>query len=108
LTSYLTFLIDELLSDNPYNFSIWTPREPERRGGHIAIERETNAFEICESLKAHRVIPDFRPKNIIRVAPTALYNTYLDVWKVVQLLKKIIDKKEYLNFTSWTKYWLNY
>ncbi|NHK31750.1 MAG: kynureninase [Asgard group archaeon] len=100
LTSYLIFLIDELLSDNPYNFSIGTPREPERRGGHIAIERETNAFEICEALKAHGVVPDFRPKNIIRVAPTALYNSYLDVWNVVQLLKKIIDKKEYLKFTS--------
>lgn len=100
LTSYLIFLIDELLTDKPYNFTIGTPREAERRGGHIAIERETNAFEICEALKAHGVVPDFRPKNIIRIAPTALYNSYLDVWKVVQLLKKIIDEKEYLKFTS--------
>ncbi|NHJ38538.1 MAG: kynureninase [Asgard group archaeon] len=100
LTSYLIFLIDEILSDNPYNFSIGTPRELEKRGGHIAIERKDYAYEIYEALKAHGVVPDFRPKNIIRVAPTALYNSYMDVWNVVQLLKKIIDEKEYQKFIS--------
>ncbi|NHJ49464.1 MAG: kynureninase [Asgard group archaeon] len=100
LTSYLVYLIDEILSSDPYNFTVGTPRESNRRGGHIAIERDEYTFEICEALKAHGVVPDFRPKNIIRVAPTALYNKYIDVWNVVQLLKKIIDNKEYLKFTS--------
>ncbi len=98
LTSYLIYLIDEILSKDPYNFSIGTPREPKRRGGHIALEREEFAFEVCEALKIHNIVPDFRPKNIIRIAPVALYNTFQDVWIIVQTLKQIIDKKEYEQF----------
>ena len=98
LTSYLIYLVDELLAKDPYNFSLGTPREPNRRGGHIALERKEFAFEICEALKSHDVVPDFRPKNIIRIAPIALYNTYQDVWNVVQILKRIIDDKEYEQF----------
>ncbi len=40
LTSYLMYLIDNVLSKQPYNFGIGTPREAERRGGHIAVEHE--------------------------------------------------------------------
>ncbi|NHJ04054.1 MAG: kynureninase [Candidatus Heimdallarchaeota archaeon] len=96
LTSYFIYLIDEILSKEPYNFIIGSPRDIERRGGHIALEREEYSFEICEALKSYGVVPDFRPKNIIRIAPTALYNTFLDIWQIVQYLKKIIDRGEYL------------
>lgn len=98
LTSYLIYLVDELLAKDPYNISIGTPREPNRRGGHIALEREEFAYEICEALKSHDIVPDFRPKNIVRIAPIALYNTFQDVWNVVQILKRIIDDKEYEQF----------
>lgn len=96
LTSYFIYLIDEILSREPYNFIIGSPRDIERRGGHIALEREEHSFEICEALKSYGVVPDFRPKNIIRIAPSALYNTFHDIWQIVQYLKKIIDRGEYL------------
>ncbi|HUU76742.1 MAG TPA: kynureninase [candidate division Zixibacteria bacterium] len=96
LTSYLIYLIDEILSKEPYNFIIGSPRDIKRRGGHIALEREEHSFEICEALKSYGVVPDFRPKNIIRIAPSALYNTFHDIWQIVQYLKKIIDRGEYL------------
>jgi len=97
MTSYLTFMVDHVLSGDPYHFSIGTPREPERRGGHIAIEHQ-EAMRITEALRARGVVPDFRPPNIIRVAPTALYNTYHDVWKVAHFLKEIVDRKEHEKF----------
>ena len=46
------------------------------------------------------IIPDFRPPNIIRIAPVPLYNTYHEVWTVVQILKKIVDLKEYKNYSK--------
>ena len=46
------------------------------------------------------IIPDFRPPNIIRIAPIPIYNTYHEVWGVVQTLKKIIDLKEYKNYSK--------
>jgi kynureninase len=97
LTSYLIYLIDEILSKKPYNFHIGTPRETERRGGHVAVEHE-ESMRISEALRARHVISDFRPPNVIRIAPIPLYNTYHEVWRIVQHLKTIIDKKEYEKF----------
>ncbi len=98
MTSYLIFLVDRILSGSPYYISIGTPREPERRGGHVALERNEDAWAICQALKARGVIPDFRPPNIIRTAPVALYNTYHEIWRTVHILKDIIDSREYLSF----------
>ncbi|MFX0013191.1 MAG: kynureninase [Promethearchaeota archaeon] len=94
LTTYLIDLVDKLLTGTPYNFEIGTPRDPKQRTGHVAIEHD-EAFRITEALKARRVITDFRPPNIIRIAPVALYNSYHEVWQIVQLLKDIIDNQEY-------------
>jgi kynureninase len=99
MTSYLMWLVDELLSDNPYNFRIGTPREPHKRGGHVAVEHDREALRINEALKAKGVIPDFRPPNVIRIAPIPLYNTYHEIWQIIQYLKEIIDKKEYEKYS---------
>ncbi len=99
MTSYLIYLIDELLSKPPYSFSIGTPREPHRRGGHVAIEHD-EGMRIGEALRARGVIPDFRPPNIIRTAPSPLYNTYHDIWKTAQHLKEIVDKKEFKRYPA--------
>lgn len=98
MTAYLIFLVDNILSPPPYGFAIVTPRDPARRGGHAALQPKQHAWGICQALKARRVIPDFRPPDIIRVAPVALYNTYHEVWRAVHILKDIIDNKEYLEF----------
>lgn len=98
MTSYLMFLIDELLSVSPYSFRVGTPKEPERRGGHVALERDEEAWRICEALRSKGFIVDFRSPNVIRIAPAALYNTYHEVWRVVQTVKKIVDTKAYTRF----------
>ena len=96
ITSYLIYLVDQMLLSEPYNFSIGTPRNPDERTGHVAIEHNKEAFRISESLKEHyNVITDFRPPNVIRIAPTSLYNQYHEVWRIVQYLKEIIDNKMY-------------
>ncbi len=103
LTAYLMFLVDELLTAAPYSFRIGTPREPGRRGGHVALERAEEAWRICEALKARGVVPDFRPPDILRIAPVALYNTYTEVWQVVRHLRAIIDGEEYQRFSPLRK-----
>ncbi|MFX1506878.1 MAG: kynureninase [Promethearchaeota archaeon] len=99
MTSYLIFLIDQLLTQNPYNFEVGTPREPNRRTGHVAIEHD-EAYRITEALKSKGVVTDYRPPNIIRVAPVALYNTYHEVWQTVQLLQEIISNQEFQKFSK--------
>lgn len=100
ITSYLAYLVDAYLLKEPYNFKIGTPLDPEKRSGHISIEHEKEAVRICKSLLNNKIIPDFRPPNIIRIAPIPLYNMFHEVWKVVQTLKKIIDTKEYKTYSK--------
>ncbi|MDP7207968.1 MAG: kynureninase, partial [Candidatus Bathyarchaeota archaeon] len=64
-----------------------------RRGGHVGVEH-SDAWRVSEALKARGVIPDFRPPNVIRLAPIPLYTSYLEVWNVVQHLKDVIDNGE--------------
>jgi kynureninase len=98
ITAYLMFLVDEMLSDPPYCFFIGTPREPERRGGHVGVVHG-DAWRVNEALKARGVVPDFRPPDVIRLAPVPLYVGYHDVWMVAQHLKAVIDNKEHEGFT---------
>jgi kynureninase len=99
ITSYLIYLVDELLSREPYRFSVATPREPGRRGGHVGV-MHGDAWRVNEALKARGVIPDFRPPNIIRLAPIPLYIGYHDVWRVVQHLKAVIDNREHEGYSK--------
>jgi len=102
MTSYLMSLVDDLLSGNGLNFSIGTPREDARRGGHVAVEHE-EALRITEALLSRGVIPDFRPPNIIRIAPIPLYNTYHEIWQLTQHLKEIVEKREYERYPKQRK-----
>ncbi|APH06429.1 kynureninase [Bacillus weihaiensis] len=97
LTSYLLTLLKEEL--NGYGFIVRNPMEENKRGGHIYLEH-SEAARICKALKAERVIPDFRSPNGIRLAPVALYNSFEDVWKAVQLLKKIMENETYKQYEN--------
>jgi len=98
-TEYFMGLIDYWLPHDQYGYTIGTPREAIKRGGHVAVEH-ADAIRIAEALKARKVIPDFRYPNVIRLAPVALYTSYEDIWNVVHHLKEIIDQQEHLAFTD--------
>lgn len=97
LTQYLMDLIEHELEGK--GFFIGNPREAEQRGGHVSLEH-SEAARICKALKANGVIPDFRSPNIIRLAPIALYTSYEEVWKGVQILENIMTEKEYERFAN--------
>jgi kynureninase len=97
LTGYLMFLVDEVLA--PLGFSAGTPREAARRGGHVAVEH-AEAIRISRALRARGVVPDFRPPNVIRLAPVALYVTYDEVWRTVQTLREIVETGAYRQFET--------
>lgn len=100
LTRYLIDLVEQTgLTAAPYNYAIGTPLEDARRGGHVAIEHAESP-QIAKALKARGVVPDFRPPNVIRLAPIALYTSYSDVWQLVQHLRAIIDGREQETFAA--------
>ncbi len=97
LTQYMMDLVEHELID--HGFEIGNPREDHRRGGHVYLEHP-EAARICKALKANKVIPDFRNPNGIRLTPTALYNTFEDVWNAIHILKQIMDEEQYKQYEN--------
>lgn len=97
LTEYLMGLVETELDG--MGFEIGTPREDARRGGHVALGHE-RAAGLCEALKEAGVVPDFRAPNVVRLAPTALYTSFEDVWRTVRILRSIVEEKRYEKFAN--------
>jgi kynureninase len=85
LTGYLEFLIEQIGSKK---FAIMTPADPSARGAQLSIQAHEHPKQLHEELIAAGVKCDFREPNVIRVAPTPLYNTFHEVWKFAQILHK--------------------
>jgi kynureninase len=83
LTSYLEFLLAEIGSKK---FTVITPREPNARGCQLSIVAHEHPKELSKELEAAGVKCDFREPNVIRVAPTPLYNTFHEVWRFAKIL----------------------
>src|SRR5438552_1081332 len=83
LTGYLEFLIDQIGSKK---FSVITPADPKARGAQLSIQAHEHPKQLHEELLAAGVKCDFREPNVIRVAPTPLYNTFHQVWRFARIL----------------------
>jgi len=95
LTEYLVDLVDERLADR--GCSVGTPRDPARRGGHVAIEHE-HAARISEALRDRGAVVDFRPPNVIRIAPSPLFTRFEDVWTFATELAAVLDERAYEDY----------
>src|SRR5213594_2633323 len=83
LTGYLEFLLTEIGSKK---FTVITPREPDARGCQLSILAHEHPKELLKELETAGVKCDFREPNVIRVAPTPLYNTFHEVWRFARIL----------------------
>ena len=63
-----------------------TPSEPDRRGAQLSIRVKESASGFRDALERSGCICDFRPPDVIRVAPTPLYNTFEDVLVLARVL----------------------
>lgn len=96
LTDLLYQLIQQKLTQ--YGFKIQSQDNSKKRGGHIALVHKTEAWRIALALKSENIVPDFRHPDIIRLAPVALYNTYEEVYVLVERIINIMENEKYLLF----------
>jgi kynureninase len=82
----LTQLAIELCDQ--FGFSTPTPRDPARRGNHVAIEHP-NAKAVVRELSARGVIFDFREPNIIRAGCSPLTTRFVDVFDGVAAIAQV-------------------
>ena len=66
------------------------PRNPELRGGTVAIDMP-NSEEVCQELLKRDVLVDFRPKAGVRFSPH-FYNTMEEIDRAIQTVDEILSQ----------------
>jgi kynureninase len=85
LTGYIQFLLEQAPSKL---FTVITPRETDAYGCQLSILVHEHPKELFGKLAAAGVKCDFREPNVIRAAPTPLYNTFHEVWRFAKILSE--------------------
>jgi kynureninase len=78
----------------PLGFELGSPRDPARRGSHVAL-RHPEAWPICRALiERANVIPDFREPDTIRLGVAPLYTRFADVYEALDRLRGLVERGE--------------
>lgn len=88
LTSYLEFLVKETI---PGGIVIISPSDPNNRGAQLSLLVENGNRKLFEQITQKGVIADWREPNVIRIAPTPLYNTFEEVHDFVGIVKEQLE-----------------
>jgi kynureninase len=87
LTAYFEYLVNEIETDR---IEIITPKNPEERGCQLSIQVKNSDKSLHQKLIDKHIITDWREPDVIRCAPVPLYNSFEDVYKMVEELKKCL------------------
>lgn len=90
LTGYLEALLKAECGEH---IAIITPENPAARGCQLSLtvaSDQMSGKELHEKMEAAGITCDWREPNVIRVAPTPLYNSYADAWHFVEILKGLL------------------
>ncbi|VDN50759.1 unnamed protein product [Dracunculus medinensis] len=103
LTGYLEFLINHFLNtkssskqskQTKIKCTIITPKRVEERGCQLSLKFNADIESIYQQLSKRGVVVDKRHPNVIRVAPTHLYNNFNDVYRFTRALVDSLDVLE--------------
>lgn len=89
LTNYFEFLLKDLGEDV---IRIITPQNPSERGCQLSIQVKNANKVLHTKLTEAGVISDWREPDVIRCAPVPLYNSFEDVYRLVEKLKAILNE----------------
>ena len=87
LTGYMEYLINKL--NNP-DIEIITPKDPNQRGCQLSIRVKNTDKTLHKKLTQKHVITDWREPDVIRCAPVPFYNSFEDVYRMVEILKTLL------------------
>jgi kynureninase len=84
LTGYLEFLVGKINSEK---IEIITPGEPAWRGCQLSVRVIGSDKSLFNALYEKGIVTDWREPDVIRVAPTPMYNSFEEVFRFVAILK---------------------
>ena len=83
LTSFLEYIL------TPFDeIQLLTPDDPNQRGCQLSLLVRKNGKALFNYLTEQGIIGDWREPDCIRLAPTPLYNTFEEVWRVGEVIKQ--------------------
>lgn len=88
LVSLLALRAEELLV--PLGARIASPSLADRRGGHFAISHPDAWSAARLLIERGLVVPDFRPPDVLRLAPVALYTSFVEVWDAADRIATVL------------------
>jgi len=88
LTGYLEYLLKE--NKLTEKLQILTPSDENQRGCQLSLRFEKNGKDVFNKLMESNVICDWREPDVIRIAPTPLYNKFEEVYDFVQIVKSVL------------------
>lgn len=91
LTGYLEFLIREISGESGI-LEIITPENPSERGCQLSLLIHQGGKAVFDEWYQHGVVGDWRNPNVIRLAPTPLYNSFMDVFRFAKILEQSLNK----------------
>ena len=87
LSDYLIHLINEINSNASTNLiEVLTPAS---KGCQVSLLVKHNPRQIFEQLMENGIFADWREPDVIRVAPVPLYNTFTEVYRFSEVMKKL-------------------
>jgi kynureninase len=91
LTGFLESQLKEVQAKHPV-FKIITPSDPQQRGCQLSILFDSSEMmeRVYHGLMERGCICDDRKPNVIRIAPTPLYNSFVDVYACVQMIESLL------------------
>ncbi len=87
LTGYFEFLINQIDTDR---IRIITPTNPKERGCQLSIQVKNADKNLHKKLTENNIITDWREPDVIRCAPVPMYNSFEDVFRMVEKLKTLL------------------
>jgi kynureninase len=94
LTELAIELADRWLA--PLGFAVGTPRDPRRRGAHVALHH-ADAWPIARALiERAGVVGDFRQPDILRIGMSPLTTSFTDVWDGLDRIRGSVERGEHL------------
>ncbi len=88
LTGFALELTDAWLA--PLGVRVASPRAPQRRGGHLTIERP-GFRRVLDELWARGVLPDFREPDGIRIGLAPLSTSFEEVFRGLAVLRDVLS-----------------
>jgi kynureninase len=87
LTGYFEYLINQIDTDR---IKIITPSNPKERGCQLSIQVKNADKSLHQKLTENNIITDWREPDVIRCAPVPMYNSFEDVFRMVETLKELL------------------